>query len=252
MAYSVNNYHVFTAAGLAADDTDDQIYTKIAVWLNSLLSDIGTAEVFDVSDTLKAVRFVFNDVRAGICFGNLMTTAPERYLAGYIYSSDATTLSVSATFTGHSITNIETVYLFVAQNENDCMLHLYTTENVARNATVYHLKCTDSNNISKNIAFAAAYPANSTIPYYTIQAGIESICRIYNESMTNNLIKNLAIGNQTLLTKFIMPYTDCIPEGAYLLTGNAPTERTIFELNGSKFVVPDIFDGRLIIALKLE
>lgn len=255
MAYSVSNYHVMTEAGIVAEDTDEQIYTKMAAWLNSLYSDIGTAEVFDVSDTLKAVRFMFNDVRSGICFGNLISSSSyaEKKYAGYIYSENATALSVYPVHYSYPITNIADLYLFAAKSDYGYIFVFCTPESANTSSCIHYLKCKDGNGFEKNATFAVVrYNTSADSFNYTVQVENEGVGRILKESVGSNLEKNIAVGSSTLLTKFIVPYTDFIPEGAYLLTGNEPTVRTVFELGGSKYVIGANYNSRHIIALKLE
>ena len=256
MAYSVNNYHVFTAAGLETGDTDEQIYTKIANWINGILSDVGTAEVFDVNSSLKAVRFMFNDVRAGICFGHLYTssTTVSKNFTGIVFPENSSTLSVQSVYTSYSINSIETLYMFVAVSDYGAFVCFYSTEGNNKDTAIYCLKCKDDNNAAKNCCYGFNKTSSNTgaVKVYVVQVGNESIYRVKGEGMTTNLQKDISISNKTLLTKFYIPYTDCIPDGTYLVTGNIPNAQTIFEIDGNKYVIGYNYEDRFVIALKLE
>lgn len=250
MAYISNNYHIASEAGVTAVDTIEQSYTKIANWLNSILSGEGTAEVYSVDTTYRAVKFMYNGVRTGFAFGNLKKTSSIN--TGLVTSIDGEFTTTSAYYV---MTNIYGAYLYYAKGDYGSIIEIYELNNTdsRKNVIVYKLSCTDSGGVNKWCTMGFLGANSSADSNYTIQVENETGARINGENASTNLLSNLAVGQGTLLSRFFLPYTDFIPDGAYFVTGNIPETRTVFELNGNKYVgIIRNSNKRFVVALKLE
>lgn len=248
MAYSINNYNIASASGIVAGDTEEQWFTKISAWLNTL--NIGTAEVYNMTETRNAVRwYPYGNTGVAFLFGHISTNTSSSYDKywglGFEYLDNGSP-------TVCNLSNSETVRI------NDCTIHITKTDTdfsikftycvgVGKANQIYTISYLSYNNSDKKVAIVRAATNN-----YTVQVENESSVRTYNRDYNELPSSNIYTTSRTMLNRFIVPYTDCAVDNAYWVTGVVPEQGVIFELDRHKYTVVYNLSNNGCMALKLE
>ncbi len=264
MAYSVANYNIAQAAGITNTDTSLQAWSKVADWINASFSDIVTAEVKQNSAASFAqygyVLVMFNGTGQGVMCGSHSTSANYvKYIYyGVAYKTSDNQNEMLTPYTSRYTTDINKVNLLVAKSDSGFIFQFYEVngnEFVDANMGIC-LNCTDSNGALRRVVicdFVDASINNRGLKKCVIRVADEAEERV-KDTVKNLFSIDTSAGVKTLLTSFIIPYTDCIPSGAYRVYGNKPNARVVFEMNGSKYVTGWNYgdDANNAIALRLE
>lgn len=233
MAYSLQTYNVFDSAGITADDDRAAQVTKIAAWINANFSDIVTAETVD---DLK-VRVIDNKVRAGFGWGGNSATTYYKYAC---VSRDASTYNEYANTA--AAFPIETLGLFVCCSGKNFVMDFINTQGTVEPTIIPHFMHIVGKNgdTEKAVCIVNLFGSGGDTSYTNSWS-------VISENMIvpsyNNIVSNYQFAgtsnynlNKTILTVFVPPYENLIATDLYRIQGTTPTNKTIFELNGTKYL----------------
>lgn len=256
MAYSdyVQIYGVYNSAGIASGDDLNTQVTKIAAWINGLLGDYVTADVYN-----NAVRVIDKDIKMGVCWGQLLSQSSNtqaRFCIGFD-GSDYVQCSTGNYTSLLNVYPLSSLGLFVCRGENGYVIDFINMS-------------LDPTKIGSCPRFIkAAYDGG-----YFIMAGDCMVTsgtsadanklRISTADSTATLIQKASdITNfleqrninlsQTLLTSFSPRYCNCILDNLYKVNGAIPPSKSVFEINGVKYLSLDLtsFNNTVGLAFKL-
>lgn len=249
MAYTLHTYNVMDSAGITAEDNRATQVAKIADWINTSFGDIVTAET--VSNL--RVRVLDKKVKAGFGWGGGSDAQSFRYK---YTATNSTDYSEWADYT-HLSYPLETLGLFVCRTGDSFVIDFINTQNsmaLMRSPLFMHLTG-DVENTKKAVCLVA----------YLLNGSAETNLAVISENMitpsTNLKCSFFGYNNynldKTLLTRFTPLYENIVADDLYRIYGVMPETKSIFELNGVKYLTLRYSDSannidRLGFALKLD
>lgn len=250
MAYSdyVQVYNVYNEAGIADTDERAAQVEKIVTWINSKFSDIVTAE--NDSDVTVVVKD--NTVKAGFWWGQPIvqnsTSYPKEnypncrgkifYVSGawhYMTADDAYYYRTTNT----NKYTIETLGLFVCRTSKGYVMDFISLTDSSYGAHLPYFMVVDgkyNNGEAKKVALFQNFKDYYTgLMWGSIDEDSPSAGK-YTVEQANFFAFTNTTMQVTKLTKFAPLGSNVICDTLYLMDGVQPSIKTIFEIDGSKYL----------------
>lgn len=254
MAYSdyVQIYNVMDSAGITETDDLATQCTKIATWVNATFSDIVTAEVLDENKVI----IVDNAVKMGVIWGNCYSTYIGRRITYYRNNA----WNYESQYEDNNGYDIENLKLFVCKTSNGYVIDFLSGTLTDWKSTPRFMVANSTNSLGtiKKVGIGGRrkegyYGSPANWSWYVISEGAITLA-LDGYSQEDFLGRANPICNKTLLTKFTPINTDLICSTLYKMDGTMPNCKSIFELNGSKYLSLNYFANGLGcgLALKLD
>jgi hypothetical protein len=254
----VQVYDVMDSAGIESTDTRATQVSKIAEWINGSFGDMVTAVTKD--DTKV---FVYdNSLRVGFAWGNCYATSGQAtsytncrygiYSGGTAYETGTTSYA-----SGLNVYTISTLKLFVCKTSYGYIFDFIRTSAVGHynNPRFIVATGTDSYGNSTKLALVSDKDSTSSTAAYLWSAGVtENTTASTRKAQETFMGINNTQLQRTILTKYAPPGGDIITDGLYRMMGVLPPSKSIFELNGSKYLSLNYYDygNGCALALKLD
>lgn len=230
MAYSdyVQIYNVSTEAGITSNDAAAAQVAKIAAWINTKFADIVTAEVINDTD----VRILDKTVNAGFGWGASGSKLAHRLK--YIGSGLGTYTEIIENYVDMTISNLG---FFVCKTNNVLVMdfiNMAGTDNFSTRPS--YIRFAADNGTKSACVFCIANSSPKEIQWRSISGNMTAPPENSTASGYMMCGGNNVFLSKTMLTKFAPYGTNLIADDIFVLKGSVPQNKTVFEVNGSKYL----------------